>query len=257
MTKPENSLFTLMVVGDNPDDIVKKYDASLEVEPYVKFRYKDIKKYRAKAIKMGQEMVDNAKRLGLTDFMKDYFKEKVSSLKNMTDFEYYTYFCEGCSFNEDGDAVSTENPNGKWASCRVGRNLCLPLKLKNGSEALTANAGDVDWSKMHMEQVSINTYTAAWQLFHKEREPKTDVERQIFENVKNQKKYFEGFRSQEDYVNYCCSYWCYAYADENGWLDADGHKNYEWITGFYDRFVKKLNPGDKITIYECSKPINA
>jgi hypothetical protein len=254
MAKPENSLFTLMVIGKEPDEIVKKYDASLEVEPYVKYEYSKIKKYRQKAIKMAQEMVDNARKLSLTDFMKEYFKEKVSSLKNMSDFEYYTSLCDGCSFDEDGNAISTENPNAKWTSCRVGRNLCLPLKLKNGSEALTANAREVDWTLMHMNLVSVNTYTAAWQLFHKEREAKTDVEKQIYENVKNQKKYFEGFKSQEDYVNYCCSYWCYAYADEDSWYDADGHKDYEWITSFYDRFVKKLKPDDKITIYECSKP---
>jgi hypothetical protein len=254
MANAENNLFTLMVVSDNPEDVIKKYDANLVVEPYVKFKYKDMKKYRTEAIKMSKEVVDNYKNLGLTDFIRDYFNERVSSLKSMTDFEFYTSITHGCTFNESGDALSTENPNGKWISCRVGRNLCIPLRLKNGSEALTALAGDVDWSKMHMDEANIKMYEAAWQLFHKEREPVTDIEKQIYENIKYQKKYFEGFKSQEEYVNYCCSYWCYAYADDNGWKDADSRKNYDWITGFYDTFVKKLKPDDKITIYECAKP---
>ena len=176
----------------------------------------------------------------------------MKSLRKLTDFEYYTSISSNCTFDKDGNAISTANPQGKWSSCRIGRNLCIPLKLKNGTEVLQAKAGDVDWEKMHM--VNVDIYTAAWQLFHKEREPQTAQEKQIYENIKNQKRYFEGFDCQEDYVNYCCSYWCYAYADDNKWEDADDHKNYEWITTFYDRFVKKLKPDSLITIYECSKP---
>lgn len=252
MSEGENRVFTLMVVGDTPDEIVKKYDASLTVEPHIKYYYKDIAKYRKKAIKIAQDLVDNADKLELTPFMKEYFEDKFKALKKLSDFEYYTTISNNCSFDKDGNAITTENPDGKWGTCRIGRNLCIPLKLKNGTEALQAHAGDVDWTKMHM--VNIDVYTAAWQLFHKEREPQTLQEKQIYENIKNQKRYFEGFDCEEDYVNYCCSYWCYAYADENGWQDADDHKNYEWITTFYDKFVKNLKPDAYISLYECSKP---
>ena len=252
MSEGETRVFTLMVVGDAPDEIIKKYDASATVEPYIKYYYKDISKYRKKSIKIAQDLVDNSDKLELTPFMKEYFEDKVKSLRKLTDFEYYTTISVGCSFDKDGNAVTNENPNGKWETCRIGRNLCIPLKLKNGTEVLQAKAGDVDWTKMHM--VNIDVYTAAWQLFHKEREPQTVQEKQIYENIKNQKRYFEGFDCEEDYVNYCCSYWCYAYADENGWQDADDHKNYEWITTFYDKFVKDLKPDTMITLYECSKP---
>lgn len=252
MQEGETKLFTLMVVGDNPDEIIKKYDANLEVEPYVKYYYNDIAKYKKKAIKMAQDVVENAEKLSLTPVVKDYFEEKAKAIKKMSDFEFYTSICDGCYFDKEGNAISTVNPDGKWETCRIGRNLCIPLKLKNGTESLQAKAVDVDWEKMHM--VGIETYRAAWELFHKEREPQTTVEKQIYENVKNQKRYFEGFDSEEDYVNYCCSYWCYAYADKNGWEDADDHKNYEWITKFYDKYVKNLKPDDLVTIYECSKP---
>lgn len=252
MKEEETKLFTLMVVSDKPDDVIKKYDCNAEVEPYIKYKYKDISKYKKNGIKLLQDLLDNSEKFDFTPFMKEYFEDKLKSMKKLTDFEYYTTISNGCSFDKDGNAISTSNPNGKWSTCRIGRNLCIPLKLKNGTEALQAKAGDVDWDKMHM--VNVDVYTAAWQLFHKEREPQTTQEKQIYENIKNQKRYFEGFDSQEDYVNYCCSYWCYAYADDKGWQDADDHKNYEWITKFYDKFVKKLKPDDLITIYECTKP---
>lgn len=253
MEKENNSkIFTLLVVGDNPDELIKKFDANLEVEPYIKYKYSDAAKYRKKAIKVVQDVIDNVDKLELTPFMVNYFKEKVAALKKLTDFEYYTSICDGCSFDRDGNAISTENPNGKWSTCRVGRNLCIPFKLKNGSECLQAKAGDVNWGEMHLAPSAIHTYATAWQLFHKEKEPVTEVEKQIYGNIKNQKRYFEGFDSQEDYVNYCCSYWCYAYLDENGWQDANDHKDYKWITEFYDKFVKSLKPDAQITVYECT-----
>lgn len=253
MSEGDTNLFSLMVVSDTPDEVIKKYDANLTVEPYIKYYYKDISKYRKKAIKVAQDVVDNSDKFGLTPFMKAYFDDKVKTLKSTTDFDYYTSICSGCSFDVDGNALTTENPNAKFSTCRVGRNLCIPLKLKNGTEVLQAKAGDVEWSKMHMEPSSVNTYTAAWQLFNKEKKPETSVEKQIYENIKYQKRYFEGFNSQEDYVNYCCSYWNYAYADDNQWQDADDRKNYDWITTFYDKFVKNLKPDSLITIYECSR----
>ena len=247
----ENKLFTLMVVGNNPDEIVKKYDANLQVEPYVKYYYKDASKYRKKAIKTTEEILSNSDKIGLSEFVREYLSERVMVLKRETDFEYYTSISNGCSYDLDGNAISTENPDGKWDTCRIGRNLCTPFKLKNGSESLQARAMDVDWDKMHMANVDV--YEAAWQLFNKEREPVTETDKKIYENVKNKNRYFEGFSSQEDYVSYSCSYWCYAYVDENGWKDADGYKDYAWITGYYDKFVKKLKPDDYISLYECSR----
>lgn len=252
MSEGENRVFTLMVVGDEPDELVKKYDSSLEVEPYVKYYYKDVSKYRKKAIKISQDLVDNSSKLGLTPFMVDFFKDKVNSLKKLSDFEYYTTICGGCSFDKDGNALSTENPDGKWGTCRIGRNLCISFTLKNGSTALQARFKEIDWSKMHM--INTELYSTAWKLFHNEIEPKTKQEKTIYDNIKNQKRYFDGFDCEEDYVNYSCSYWCYAYLDKDGWKDADDHKDYKWITEFYDKFVMKLKPDDYISLYECSKP---
>ena len=40
MEEVKNRFYSLMVVGDNPDEMVKKYDSNLEVEPYIKYHYK-------------------------------------------------------------------------------------------------------------------------------------------------------------------------------------------------------------------------
>lgn len=247
----KSQFFSLMVVGDNPDELLKKYDSNLKLEPYIKYHYKDAGKLRKKSIKLMQDIIDNKDKTALNDITIDYFKERVNALKNMSDFDYYTCITTGLNFNKDGDAITTENPDGKYKTCRIGKNLCIPLKLKTGKEVLQAKAKDVDWVSMHL--INQDVYKAAWELFHKEREPKTETEKTIYENVKNQNRYFENFDSEDKYVEYNCSYWNYAYLDEKGWLDADDHKNYEWITKFYDKFVKKLKPDDLVTIYECTK----
>lgn len=246
-----SNFFSVMVVGNNPTELLKMYDINNKVEPYIKYHYADASKLKKKSIKLMQDVIDNNDKTTLSDIVIDYFKERIKMFNSMTDFEYYTSITNGLSYNNDGDAVTDENPNGKYLTCNIGKIFSIPLKLKNGSEAFQAKAGDVDWSSMHMAKQEL--YETAWDLFHKIREPKTDTEKQIYENIKNQRKYFDSFESKDLYCKYNCSYWNYAYLDKNGWIDADEHKNYEWITSFYDNFVKKLKDDDTVTIYECSK----
>lgn len=251
MEEVKNRFYSLMVVGDNPDEMIKKYDSKLKVEPYIKYHYDDAGKLKKKAIKLMQDVVDNSDKVSLTNIMIDYLKDRIKNLKGMSDFEYYSSLTNEMEINENGDAITTENPDGKYNTCRIGKNLCIPLKLKNGSEAFTARAKDVDWAKMHM--VNTDTYKVVWELFHGERKPQNEQEETIYDNIKNQKKYFNGFNDVDDYINYSCSYWNYAYLDSKGWVDASDYKNYDWITSFYKKFVSKLKDDDIVTIYECSR----
>lgn len=239
-----------MVVGDNPDNLIKKYDKNTKVDNYIKYRYKDAGKLKKKAVKLMQDVIDKADNGALSDAVIDYFKERVKVIKKMTDFEYYAIITDGMSINADGDAESDVNPDGKYTTCRIGRNLCIPLELKDGTTAFQAKAGEVDWKKMHMVRKEL--YSTAWKLYHKEIEPSTEEETKIYNNIKNQKRYFSGFKNEEEYVDYNCSYWNFAYLDENGWSDASDYKNFDWITNFYNRFVLTLKDTDLVTIYECT-----
>lgn len=250
MEENKSRFYSLMVVGDNPSELIKKYDMTTNVEPYVKYRYNDAGKIKKKAIKLMQDIIDNSDKVSLTNIMVDYLKERIKNLSSISDFEYYTTLTDGLEINSDGDAISRENPDGKYKTCRIGKNLCIPLVLKDGSEVFSAKAGDVDWGKMHM--VNHDLYKLSWELFNKEREPQNEEERKIYDNIKNQKKYFKAFKNLDNYLKYNCSYWNYAYLDKNGWADASDHKNYEWITSFYKKYVRPLKDDDLVTIYECS-----
>lgn len=240
-----------MVVGENPKQIVEKYGSDYKSEPYVKYKYLNAKKYQDTAIKAIQTMLDNVDTIGLQPTFKEALQARLDNLSKLTPFEYYRELTDGMYYNEDGDALSEDNPNVKYNTCRIGRNFCIPLKLKDGSESYSALAKDVDWDAMNGDNKEV--YEAAWELVVDGREPQNDQEKTIYESMKDREAYFENFKSKEAYVTYSTAYWNYAYADENGWVDVDDDGNEErWINDFFPRFVEKLKPNDLVSIFECS-----
>src|SRR5574344_1786238 len=166
----KQEILTLMVVGENPDELLKKYDMSLQVEPYIKYKFLDAKKIKKNAEKMLTNFLKSDSSVKLSESVKKYFEEKLSDTKDMTDFEYYQKISDGLIYDSNGNAISTENPNGRWKTYRIGRNLCIPLELKNGEKSLQARAGDINWNAKHM--ANTETYEIARDMVHKIVDPK-------------------------------------------------------------------------------------
>lgn len=250
MSNAPSKFYSVMVVGDNPTELMAKYDKSKEVEPYIKYRYLDAEKLHKNSIKIYEDLINNVNILALSEDQISALKEKLKSIKNMTRFEFYQMLTEGCSYDENGDAWSTVNPNGKWDAYQTGNHFSVPLITKNGVETSSALNKEVNWKILHMAEAAY--YELVWDLAHEIVEPTNDSERQIRDNMINRKKYFSNFKSKEDYVIHSAAYWNYAYLDENGWVSIDDENVDEktWIKNFYPRFVEKLNPNDKITIFD-------
>ena len=244
---------TVMVVGDNPEELMKKYDISLKVAPYIKFKYLDADKMRKNACKVMQELIKNRDKFGFNDLQADYFKEKLKSLNSMSSFEYYSSLTEGMYYDENGNALSEDNPNGKWTTYALGRNFSYPLKLKNGEESYQALCKDVDWDKMHMNTESVELFETIWQLAVDDEEPEDEQEEKIKNEWKNRTVYLNKFKNMDQFVAHNCAYWNYAFLDEKGWHDVDDDSNeIEWVSTFFDKYIENLKDDDKITIYEYS-----
>ena len=251
MAQTNSKFYSLMVVGENPKSIVEKYGSEYKTEPYVKYKYLNAKKYQDTAIKALDTMLANIDKIGLPPTTKEALENRLDTIKKLSPFEYYRELTDGMYYDENGNALSEENPNVKYNTCRIGRNFCIPLKLKDGSESYNALAKDVDWDSMNGANKEV--YEAAWELVVDRREPLDEQEKTIYESMKDKEAYFSNFKSKEDYVTYSTAYWNYAYADENGWVDVDDNGNEEkWINEFYSRFVENLKPNDLVTIFECS-----
>ena len=159
-----SKFFSVMVVGENPEELIKKYDINLKVEPYIKYKYSDAEKLKNNAIKVLDEIIKKHNNFSLNDFQIDYFKERRKAFNNMSSFEYYQTITNGLYYDKNGDALSEKNPNGKWTTYRLGEHFSLPLKLKNGKESYQAICKDVDWDKMNMNNTE--TYEMVWDLMH-------------------------------------------------------------------------------------------
>ncbi len=242
-----------MVVGDNPDKLMEKYSKSLKVKPYIKYKYLDADKLKSNAEKVIREMINNSDKLMLNDFQLNYFKERLKAIISMTSFEYYRLITQGMYYDENGNALTEENPYGKWDKFNLGKNFSYPLKLKDGKESYQAKAKDIDWASMNMNPEYVKLFETIWDLVVNDNMPSTKEEETLKANWENKKNYLSKFKSVEEFVSHNCAYWNYAYLDDRGWTDVDDDNNESaWINGFYDRFIKKLKEDDLVTIFEYS-----
>lgn len=238
-----------MVVGDNHKELMDKYSFDLEVEPYIRYEYLKADKYQNNSIKALDNLLNNADKVGLEPQLKEGLERRIRTLKKMTPFEYYRELTDGMYYDENGNALTTENPNGHWVTARIGKNFSLPLKLKDGTETYSAKADDIDWWAMN-EPTAM--YEAAWEMVMEGREPTNAAEERVYESMKDKTAYFSNFKDKDDYVTYSTSYWNYAFVDKNGWVDMSDEDERKWITNFFERFIKDIDPNDTVTIYECT-----
>lgn len=231
---------------------MEKYNVNTVVDKYIKYKYLDAEKMRNNSIKVLEEIIKDPKKFNLNIYQIDSLKDRIRELKSMSNFDYYSELTNGLFIDSNGDAWSEENPNGKWQTCKIGDFFSLPLILSDGSETHSALNKDIDWYRMHMQNTFM--YENVWDLVKGDKEPSTEEEHTIFENMKDNENYFARFKDKDEYVIHNCAYWNYAYLDENGWKDIDDAKNdIEWVSKYFDNFCANLKDTDKVTIFECTK----
>ena len=244
----KGSYFSVMVVGENHEELINRYVKNKVGEPYIVYKKEDAKKL----LENEKNILDNLLKLNTISGDKlVYIESRYSMISEMTEDEYFDYLTQEYDKDSDGNAISSENPNGKFDYAKIGRRFSTPLKLFDETEVFQAKMGDVDWSTMHL--YNTYTYEVVWEMFKEGREPKTEEEQTLYENMKLMGNYFDTFQSKEDYVTYNTAFFHYAYLDEKqGWIDMDDSKDaHEWVKNYYERFVVPLNNDDLITIYEC------
>lgn len=252
MANTGSQVFTCLVVGDNPNELMSKYDMNLEVEKYMKYEYLKAEDMKNNSIKILTEIVESPKEFNLNSYQIDSLKDKIKTLTSMSNFEYYSNITSGMYYDKEGNAWTTENPNGKWNTAKMGDYFSLPLILKDGSTAHQARYKDVDWDKMHMQNTHV--YEIIWDMIKNGREPLTDKEKLLYENFTSKDNYFSRFKDVDEFIVHNCAYWNYAFLDEHGWKDLDdGGSDVEWVATYFDKFVSNIDENALVTIFECTK----
>lgn len=249
-----SKVFSVLVVGDKPEELLAKYDENLKVDKYIKYSYSSMHSLRTKAIKLAEEVLKNKENFKLSKYNVDYFEDKLNTMKSMSDFEYYSDLTQGLYIDGDGNAWDNTNKDGKFQTCQRGKNFSIPFIMKDGKEVNSCKKGEVDWDKMHMSKQTTTVYDKTWDLCHGIIEPSTSDEHKIYDNMSNLDGYFDNFKNKTEFVIHNCAYWNYAFLDENGWKDIDDSKSaIEWVATYFDLFIKPLDKDTKITIFECTK----
>lgn len=251
MTNDDYQHFVCIVAGENPEKLMEPYDNTKVVEPYVKYYYKDAGKLKEKFIEFYEAILNSDEE---TNIDKDALREIIIDLKSLTDIEFYEELTKGLVIDaETGNALSTENENGKYSYFQLGKLFSIPFLLKDGREVFQAKKSDIDWDKIHLGGGDV--YRRVWEMVMENSAPITDYEKQLFDNMKDKITYFQKFETKENYVISNTAFWGYAFvSDKVGWIDAsEAESQFSWMSCFYDMFIKNLPDDTLLTIYECKK----
>lgn len=250
MTNDDYQHFVCIVAGNNPEALMEPYNKENEVEPYIKYRYKDAQEIKNKYTEIYEGLLND--KHDTVD--RESLREIIDDLKEMTVDEFYEDLTDGLEIDENtGDAFSRENPNGKYTYYELGKWFSIPFLTKDGREIFQCKKSDIDWEKIHLNGGDI--YKRAWEMVMDGDEPKSDYEKTIYENMKDKTVYFEKFENKENYIISNTAFWGYAFvSDKQGWMDAsDSDSQFTWMSCFYDMFIKNLSDDTLLTIYECKK----
>lgn len=245
---------TILVAGDNPEEVLKKYSSTTKVERYLKFKRDDAPKLLERHIRSIREILDNDEIVSnISDNVKEYLKELYLSLTDTDEFDYYLDITKGCYYDEEtGDAYSTENPNAKYAFYKLGNiHLGEPFILNNGDESFIAKIKDINWDELHMNKTKAALCKRVWQLIVEEDAPNDENEEKMVNNWNERKQYFLNFNTCDEYIKHTCSFWHYAFATDDKYEQIDYTiSDKDWVANYYDKFIKNLNPETQLTICE-------
>ena len=239
-------MFKVLVIGENPKEMIEEYDSNKKVKPYIVFEADKAGKYKEQTIRSYEAILASAKEE--TPYT-DYIRASIEDWKNMSDDEFYVELTEGYELDaETGNAISDKNPKGMYDSLTMTNVFIEPFILKDGTEAFSARKKDIDWSKMHLSNPE--AYEVAWDTVMEGKKPKTEDERTIYNNMKERVHYFTLFGDRENYIKSNTAFWAYAIVNKDGWSELEGIQ-FKWVTEFFDRFIKPLPDSTLLTLFEC------
>lgn len=240
--------FVTIVAGNNPEELMKQYDKNITVEPYVVYKYKDAELIKKRYLELLHNLL-NAKTVNKEE--KEEIMVSIDEINDTSAEDFYFDFTDEYMLDpKTGDALCDKNKNGKWSYYQIGKFFSVPFITKDGDEKFQAHKKDIDWDKIHL--ANQDTYITAWELVMDKRPPKDEREKKIYENLKNRNGYFEKFKTKENYVVNSTAFWGYAFLSEKtGWVQLEDNQNqFEWVSNFFDNFIKPLDENTLLTIYE-------
>lgn len=216
------SHFTVAVIhraNQSVDDLLAPYDEQISVAPYVKYTR--------------QQAIDRVHQ------WKGY--------EEMPDDEAYACIAEDYESDENGNLLSTYNPNSKWDWYQIGGRWDGKLRLKNGDRSNKARICEIDFSP------DKEAYDVAIEQWNND----------FMGGFSNKEYFVEMYGTAEVYAESVSAFSTYAVVTPNGvwhekaemgWFGMDNatpEDSKNWPLKYYERFVKNADPNLIMTIVDC------
>jgi hypothetical protein len=249
------SHFAILVIGDNIEEQLEKFDENLDTPRYVKYtkeqliakERQDIEEYKngiyAKYLADPEAYAADCKNDNHLNYLKHDFPKKLE----MTDEELYA---EGIKFHEkhelgsEGEVYSTYNPNSKWDWYQVGGRYAGRLVLKEGvkkeadpefswgwdenskQEVLreprvdSALVGEIDWSKMHLVQSNYDEAIRFWEMKIEGAKPETEAEeKELKWDWYKPEFYTDRYKNKETFAKSRSSFTMWGIVKDGEWFE--------------------------------------
>jgi hypothetical protein len=235
---------------------LEPYDENKKVELFMSETADDIKKKRTDDITDLKERLANKK-------IKDetWAKKRIEELENMTDQEFYEDYVDGSLRDENGNIMSSHNPEGRWDWWVIGGRWGEFLDLKNGKTADFAKVKDVRFEPT--EDEIEKTGERYERLKKADSMKKQGIELDEDIEIEYLFSEFDPAQSKEDFIKEESAISFYSCVDKNGewheraecgWFGSEHNVTEEtgsWRLKFKERFIDPLDPNDILVVVDC------
>ncbi|MDR1704577.1 MAG: hypothetical protein LBS19_07815 [Clostridiales bacterium] len=257
------SHYTVAVFTTDEDQpiemLLEPYDENITVTPYVQITkeqmiHREREILREKYSTVYREWKKNPKQFELKHSDRPDFVSSIKSIPKRiqsTDEELYQELIQGMEdrLDENGDLLTTYNPNSKWDWYSVGGRWKGMLIRKGTREKCNAAfVRDIDFESMKQRTAdTLKPYEKAMTTSY------------VKESCMR-----ERFPTEEEYVNRAVSFGTYAVITPNGKWHSVGNMGWWgissetaeeerlWDLGYYERFIKPALENDwYLTIVDC------
>ena len=246
------SHFCVAVIVDEPTEeavekVLAPYDENIEVEPYLSETKAEIIE-RAKELKT---RLENKIAENLDYELTSYNKELLACV---TDDDFYNYmYDEDELHDEEGNLLSTYNPNSKWDWYTTG------FMARFGVDGTFIKLKDII---LENEDFDLKATEREWDLLTGQTEATKEEKENGFFTIWNPQYYFDRYGDKETYIKLKQIDYPYAFVDSDNWYEqgemgwfacdnADKNSILAFVDAWVDYIRKSENSEKYLVFVDC------
>lgn len=233
----QSEKYTVLVAGDVD---LSKYDKNIPVEKYIAYKFSERSEIKKIALQTYNELYKKiTSDKNFQPALSGLLLMKLQDIEEMTDEEYFEEVTKGMEYDENGNAITNINPNGKYIDLFEPSILtAMPLK----DVYFKCKVSELYPYKMNVIQQK--KYEERWNDIMA-----GDYAPMVKENLINR------YGDKETYLKVMTEPMFYNafVSEETGWVEQSDEDQIQWVINFRERFIKNLPEDTKLKVYNFIK----